>query len=550
MFGVCSQTVSLEHSMKVITLLNTNAEFRNILQYGVEGKTYQLVPDPNDNAKKIVSYSSEYPYRMDVFKTGNAFLAYPEPGMDEAIWENGKVQNRDISGADPTLDLDFRSIATATIAQNDEDSWLGGLPYVYSVKSGLSRDIYMQNDVLREWIEECDKAGKGTYWFKALDMSGQTYHTDFYVYNNEYSAGFSVSEDDEGNLKLALTTGKAAGTTVGCVSVDFKSSTKLGVYVTLNGEKVEAPLTSRLIRVSLDYLNTETYQIRLSSDLTKSVISANPVLWKWFTENCKEAADGSLQLLRSKKTMSNGKIKYTYLVYAPGLEYATDVSVDTEGSRTALELKLVINDTDVALDPEFDRTYALCLVTVETDPEVEGVRFYVCRNDEPAVVALAEPESDPEFTYCGTLDSELVRYLYDLNGKLAARIEACTDMEELKALLLEIKRLLTPQESDEWALRINRRDALENPIGYLEEAAKYTLLGDLLAEYNLEEVNYAIIRATSTQAQLRKDAEMDENGKNVVVRVEVDSKSGEEVVLLDSPYALYSGWLKTNGYVK
>ena len=44
MFAVCSQTESLEYSMRVLTLLNTNAEFRNILQYGVENKTYQLVP--------------------------------------------------------------------------------------------------------------------------------------------------------------------------------------------------------------------------------------------------------------------------------------------------------------------------------------------------------------------------------------------------------------------------------------------------------------------------------------------------------------------------
>ena len=32
---------------------------------------------------------------MDIYATGNAFLAYLEPQMDAAIWENGKKQNRD-----------------------------------------------------------------------------------------------------------------------------------------------------------------------------------------------------------------------------------------------------------------------------------------------------------------------------------------------------------------------------------------------------------------------------------------------------------------------
>lgn len=418
MFGVCSQTDSVEHCMKVITLLNTNAEFRNVLQYGVENKTYQLVPDPEDNQKRIISYSTEYPYHMNIFKTGNAFLTYPEPEMDENIWEIGKVQNRDVTGADPTMDLNFRSIAIAT---------------------------------------------------------------------------------------------------------------------------AEEPVE-----------NTAAYQVRLSSGITLSSISSNPVLWQWFTENCAEAEAGSLQVLQSQKEMANGKTKYTYLVYAPGLEFATNVSAEAKESANTLALELHFDDTSVPLDPEFESTYALFLVTVEADETVKNVNFNLYRNGEKAEVNPVVPETDPDFTYCGTLNSELVRYLYDLNGKLAARIEECTTMEELKALLLEIKRLLTPHTDNDWYLRINKRDNMEMPIGYQEEAAQYTVLSDLIETLDLEEVNYAVISATSSKHTVRKDAVLNpSNDKLEVSEVYTDSKSGEDYDdQLESPYTLYTAWLKNNGYTK
>lgn len=547
MFGVCSQTDSLEHSMKVLTLLNTNAEFRNVLQYGVEGKTYQLVPDPEDNQKRIVSYSSEYPYHMDIFKTGNAFLTYPEPEMDENIWEIGKVQNRDVTGADPTLDLDFRSIVLSTVEQDEDEPVLGAKGYAYTVKTGLDRSVYLQNPVLKEWIEKCDETGKGTYLLQGFDPTQSIYHTDFYVYSNQYQADFDVLEDEEGNLNFAMT-GTQAGSTVGTVSIDLKTTVKAKVSVSVNGIE-GAVVTQRMIRIPFDTLNTETYQVRLSAGISLSSISANPVLWQWFTANCKNAEAGSLQVLQSAKEMVNGKTKYTYLVYAPGLEYLTDVAVDPKGSATAVELDLLFNDTDEEIDPEYDATYALFLVTVEADETVESVNFNLYRNGDVAEANVAVPDTDPDFTYCGTLNSELVRYLYDLNGKLVARIEECATMEELKALLLEIKRLLTPHTDDEWYLRINKRDNQEKPIGYQAEAAQYTVLSDFIATLDLEEVNYAVLSAISTKYAARKDAVLNPmNDKIEVTDITADPKSGEEYEQLDSPYALYAAWLKSNRY--
>ncbi len=431
MFGVCSQTESLTQCMKVVTLLNTNAEFRTLLQYGVEGKTYKLIPDPLDNNKKTVSYSTEYPYHMDIFKTGNAFLTYPEPDMDENIWENGKVQNRDISGADPTLDLDFHSLAIASMEE-------------YDIQNGAA------------------------------------------------------------------------------------------------------------------------YQVRLNTGMAKSSISSNPVIWgEWFnTDTCKKAADGSLQVLQSQKTMANGKLKYTYLVYAPGLEYEYGVFAKATSQNNQLTVRMDFDDTSEWLYETDDdgntglrpgaRTYALWLVTVETDQTIESVIFDLYRNGEQAQPNVVVPGTDPEFTYCGTLNAELIRYLYNLNAQLVERIENCANMDELKALLVEIKRLLTPHEDREWYMEINELDSQNNQVGYAREAAKYTVLSDLIATWDLEEINYAVRAAISTEYVPHKDAqENQQSGAFEFVEDEkYDSKSSEEYEQLSSPYAIYNAWLKNNKYIQ
>ena len=89
MFGVTFYTKSVERSMEVITLLNTDPTFRNLLQYGIENVHYVL--DENTGALKRLNND----YMMDIVKTGNVFMAYPEEGQPLDIWEYGKKQNLD-----------------------------------------------------------------------------------------------------------------------------------------------------------------------------------------------------------------------------------------------------------------------------------------------------------------------------------------------------------------------------------------------------------------------------------------------------------------------
>lgn len=88
MFGVTTYTKDLTRSMEIVTYLNTNSELRNLLQYGIEGVNYQINEDGT-----LTRLNKDY--MMDLGKTGNAFVAYPEEGMPADAWESGKLQNID-----------------------------------------------------------------------------------------------------------------------------------------------------------------------------------------------------------------------------------------------------------------------------------------------------------------------------------------------------------------------------------------------------------------------------------------------------------------------
>ena len=124
MFAVGANTRDQERAMEIITYLNTNSELRNLLQYGIEGKNYELVtvldekqkPMVDENGKPLV-YAQALPdntYVMDITKTGNMFVAYPnakESNVAEGKygvthWAIGKLQNLD-AATYPTVGLYF-----------------------------------------------------------------------------------------------------------------------------------------------------------------------------------------------------------------------------------------------------------------------------------------------------------------------------------------------------------------------------------------------------------------------------------------------------------
>jgi hypothetical protein len=101
MFGVSAYTSSVSRSMEILTYLNTNKDFRNLILYGIEGENYELVDseikDVNGDYYLMVERpdKDERTYDISASKTGNMLLAYPEIGETANRVEYYKKQNND-----------------------------------------------------------------------------------------------------------------------------------------------------------------------------------------------------------------------------------------------------------------------------------------------------------------------------------------------------------------------------------------------------------------------------------------------------------------------
>jgi len=94
MYAVTAYTASFDRSMEIITLINTNSEAKNLLQYGVKNTDYEIDDDGN-MISLTDTLDAEDRYVMNNLYTGNEFLSYPTAGVPADVWENAKAANRD-----------------------------------------------------------------------------------------------------------------------------------------------------------------------------------------------------------------------------------------------------------------------------------------------------------------------------------------------------------------------------------------------------------------------------------------------------------------------
>ena len=131
-FAVSEKTNSELKSAQILNHLNTNEDFRNLILYGIEGKNYvwtdavgadgNLIIDENGEPYKVVTRlddKEELIYDMDVYKTGNVILAYPEDSENPLAREYALQQNHDIK-IDYTIGFDLY-IAKLVKAEKDFD---------------------------------------------------------------------------------------------------------------------------------------------------------------------------------------------------------------------------------------------------------------------------------------------------------------------------------------------------------------------------------------------------------------------------------------------
>ena len=122
MFAISANSKQTQACMEVINLINTNSKVRNLLQYGIkqgehlDGQTPNYAIDEETGVLKRLNNL----YMMDIEKTGNCFIAYPEEGLAPDYWEDSKAQNNDAL-IDPLLGFDFNERLAEYGSSLDDD---------------------------------------------------------------------------------------------------------------------------------------------------------------------------------------------------------------------------------------------------------------------------------------------------------------------------------------------------------------------------------------------------------------------------------------------
>ena len=173
-YAVSTYTKSVTRCMQIVTYMQTNEEFANILRYGVSGVNY------TKNDEDFVTILN-HDYEIKPEYAGNMFLHYQNNEMTKSElllsddnWKLGKKQNLD-AVADPYLGFS----AVNTISLIDSDG---------KVESKISSE-----DMMKSVTEESAKYKKQIQAYTASDVA---------TYFNTLGEAFEANE----NVKAAIST--------------------------------------------------------------------------------------------------------------------------------------------------------------------------------------------------------------------------------------------------------------------------------------------------------------------------------------------------------
>lgn len=506
MLAVATTTLSVERSMQIITYLNTNAEIRNLLQYGIEGKHYLF--DDKGNVTLKDDKNGDF-YRMNIYATGNAFLAYPEPGMSASIWENGKAQNRD-SLVEPLLGFNLSEYASTATNFGTPVTIKGGKPYSTTFRSGLNKETLSENAVLKAWLDACDadvaeKGENGVYVFRSrVKTINNEYSEVLYFYNTHGAYRFGVETEEvtketgtgyyRNNTYTYTSDPKVNGTYTLTMVQDLYLIRYEGQYKVVQREETSDEKRTETSRTELTYIeefkytdtkvefdlyNTESYKLNVYGDLYLSHFYENKVLYNQLAElykdnlgtKAKPKPSVNLQITWSE---DNGDTTlHHFIYYRPNITHTitTDVVPSLFGNKLVLNVNNELYSADAYEIPEPDpsdteaapaKTYILYYFTVETASnvnvslnfnmssmnEVEELKGAFGHHDfiyevKGKSVELTDPVG---FKVYGMLNTELVKYMADLNEQIIGLLNSCTSYKELEKMVSDLSVLLNTEE--------------------------------------------------------------------------------------------------------
>ena len=198
MFAVCSYSTSVNRSMEIITYLNTNEEFRNILVYGIEGENYELVDyrdknmqevkDENGKNVKVVRRMEDNTYFMDPEKVGNSLIGHTLEGENPLLKYYYKRQNANLK---VSLTMGF----VLKNASNEVNvAWLQGLRTLsIDVLDQIKKADYKDVETAEFWKNLSDYVTKDPNYgpIIAQDTSGN-YVTSLYQMYENWGVGMGI----------------------------------------------------------------------------------------------------------------------------------------------------------------------------------------------------------------------------------------------------------------------------------------------------------------------------------------------------------------------
>lgn len=180
--AISEKTNSVKQSAEIITHLNTNEEFRNLILYGIEKENYIWVDaigedgnpviDEDGNVYKVVSRITDDPeklYVMDKNKTGNVIYAYPAVGENPLASDYALAQNQDLQ-LDYTLGFNLYNASFAKLGDLD----LTALKAVTVASASFYQKIVdaKTEDALNAVLDEIKAYVDGADVKAVLDMPG------------------------------------------------------------------------------------------------------------------------------------------------------------------------------------------------------------------------------------------------------------------------------------------------------------------------------------------------------------------------------------------
>lgn len=541
MFAVSSTTEDVDRAMEIITYINTNKEFRNILQYGVKDQHYTI----ENGTVTILKDKKGNSYEMDIYATGNAFLAYPTPTMHESIWENGKTQNRQSLVA-PLLGFDLGGYAATMSQFGVTPEFEFDRDYTTTYRYGFTKELLSTDATLKEWIDACDASGeKGVFIFETKEKKSNDHISVLYVYNNkgEYDLSIEVEEaEKEGSSAFArnntyVFTEKAEGTSKGlgytlAIVNDFCPVKNEGSNFAKIGDKAEKITVKKLAKAySFDVYNTDAYKLNVYGDLSVAHFYENKELydqlmvWKG---NTKLVDEETFVYTWVDSASSETKNTHHFIVYRNNVFQATDYDVVPLFNGTNLELEIRCTKYTDQMPPA-NKSYRIYYLTVETDKNTT-VSYTSILNGakDGSKITETKAETVHDFKVYGMLNTELIKYMDILNTEIKAVLDACTTYADMEATAKGLSVLLSSQFQPTSVSALGNCPALKS----------YVSSTDGIIAGDLTKLFYQVRHITNYETM------------NKVTGLGEDLADAKEArVYFYSPYGVYYQWMTKFSYL-